>query len=179
MDTPDPPQSPPSDKGTCPGFQCAGTREVGHIYSKLSTFNDFAQDAEGGLFNKSLIERIRSTDGRSPSISPLTSESSSPFASPPHESDRELERWRPLIIPRLYVFLVKILQGHRRKGIMYSYRSVVAGKIALDHPIYHRAGINTFNEYMDLAEKAGIVELGGGKDAWVRLLPDWYDAVPY
>lgn len=124
--------------------------------------------------NKSLIGRIEHTPS-SPS-----SRTSSPFASVENESDHELERKKPMIIPTMYVFLVRILQGHRRKGITHSYRSVIASKMAHEQATYRRAGVNTFAEFMELADRNGIVELGGnGKDAWVRLLSDWYDAVPF
>jgi hypothetical protein len=95
--------------------------------------------------------------------------------------NNELERYRPFVIPDIYVTLVKILQGHRRKGIIHSYRSVIAGKISVEHAMYRRLGITTFAELMDRAERDRVVELGGGGgDAqWVRLLPDWFDAVPY
>ena len=124
--------------------------------------------------NKSLIGRIEHASS-SPS-----SGASSPFRSVENESDQELARRRPLIIPSIYVLLVKILQGHRKKGITHSYRSVIASKMAHEQPTYRRAGVNTFAEFMELADRNGVVELGGnGKDAWVRLMSDWHDAVQY
>jgi hypothetical protein len=115
---------------------------------------------------------------RSRSPSPSDSEPSSRSISP---RGNESERYRPFVVPNIYVFLVKILQGHRRKGIIHSYRSVIEGKISVEHSIYRRVGISTFVELMDRAERDGIVELGGGgvDPRWVRLLPDWFDAVPY
>jgi len=78
----------------------------------------------------------------------------------------------------MYAFLVKILQGHRRKGIEHSYRSVIEGKITVEHAVYRSIGITTFAELMDRAERDGIVRLGGGRGSqWVCLMPDWYDAV--
>jgi len=96
------------------------------------------------------------------------------------EEDDELERYRPFVIPKIYNFLVKILQNHRKRGIEQSYRSVIAGKISVEHIMYRTVGITTFDALMDHAERDGIVRLGGdGVAKWVRLMPDWFDAVSY
>ena len=46
--------------------------------------------------------------------------------------------------------------------------------------MYRTVGITTFDALMDHAERDGIVRLGGdGVAKWVRLMPDWFDAVSY
>ena len=42
--------------------------------------------------------------------------------------------------------------------------------------LYHRAGCGSFKEYIELAAKEGIVDVGGDKGlAWVSLKPDYRD----
>jgi len=44
---------------------------------------------------------------------------------------------------------------------------------------YKKAGMNSFSNYITLAEEVGIVELGGmDEKAWVSLMPQYYDALP-
>ncbi len=80
----------------------------------------------------------------------------------------------PRAVPPIFSILVNVLRGHRSKGIFCSFRSVIAGKIWKNGTTYRNAGVTTIHEFLALAEKEGIVELGGDKNsAWVSLLPRW------
>jgi len=48
-------------------------------------------------------------------------------------------------------------------------------EIARNGTTYRQAGVLRFREYVTMAEKAGIVELGGSEGtAWIALLEPWY-----
>jgi hypothetical protein len=80
----------------------------------------------------------------------------------------------PRSVPPIFSILVNVLRGHRSKGIFCSFRSVIAGKIWKNGTTYRNAGVTTIHEYLALAEREGIVELGGDKNsAWVSLSPRW------
>jgi hypothetical protein len=85
---------------------------------------------------------------------------------------------RPIIPPKFTV-LVQILQSHRSKGRYRPLRSGIAMQIAADRSTYQNAGVDRFGQYMHLAVKAGIVELGGLEgEAWVGLMSQWVNGVP-
>jgi hypothetical protein len=74
---------------------------------------------------------------------------------------------------------VRTLQTHRAKGSYRPLRSGIAIQIANQGATYRNAGVTRFGQYMDLAEEAGIVELGGvGGEAWVGLTSQWVNGVP-
>jgi len=84
-----------------------------------------------------------------------------------------------LVIPPKFTILVRTLQMHRSKRSYRPSRSEIAIQIANKGATYRNAGVTKFSQYMELAEKAGIVELGGVEgDAWVGLMSQWVNGVP-
>ncbi|KAF9533395.1 hypothetical protein CPB83DRAFT_471711 [Crepidotus variabilis] len=82
-------------------------------------------------------------------------------------------------IPPHFVILVQSLQANRNSGERRTLRTDLSLQIANDGRTYERAGVTKFRSYLNLAVQEGIVELGGNDaDAWVRLRPDWYNAIP-
>jgi len=50
-------------------------------------------------------------------------------------------------------------------------------QIAKNGSTYKAAGVAKFSQYVALAEKQGIVEIGGSEGtAWIALKRDWYNA---
>jgi hypothetical protein len=50
-------------------------------------------------------------------------------------------------------------------------------EVACNGNTYRQAGVLKFGQYVALAEKAGIVELGGSEStAWIGLMSPWSDA---
>lgn len=84
----------------------------------------------------------------------------------------------PKTVPPGFKLLVQRLEFHRSKGVSRPFRSGVAVELATqDNMLYRRAGAERFGQYVALAEKAGIIELGGREGgAWIALRPEWYGA---
>ncbi|GLB35323.1 putative NYN domain containing protein [Lyophyllum shimeji] len=84
----------------------------------------------------------------------------------------------PLVVPPIFKLLVQRLQFHRSKGFPRPFRSGIALELSTqDSTLYRRAGAERFGQYVAMAEKSGIVELGGKEGgAWIALRPEWYDA---
>ncbi|KAF9466396.1 NYN domain-containing protein [Collybia nuda] len=84
----------------------------------------------------------------------------------------------PKVVPAIFGLLVQRLEFHRSKGVLRPFRSGVAVELATqDNMLYRRAGTEKFGQYVALAEKAGIIVLGGKEGgAWIALHPDWYGA---
>lgn len=96
----------------------------------------------------------------------------------PATTPQTKEPIQPLIVPSGFEILVRVLQEHRKKGYYISYCTVIAGRISKGGTTYRAAGTNNFRQYLSLAKDKGIIELGGeGQAAWIRLTPNWYDAV--
>ncbi|KAG6815303.1 hypothetical protein H0H93_010293 [Arthromyces matolae] len=77
------------------------------------------------------------------------------------------------LIPVIYQPLVTSLQQYRSKGVHKVPRSKFAEELVKRHPgLYQRAGVLKFSQYVVLAQKAGIIRLGG-KDGneWISLRP--------
>ncbi|KAF8801458.1 DUF537-domain-containing protein [Phlegmacium glaucopus] len=73
-------------------------------------------------------------------------------------------------VPEIFKILVQCLQSHRSKGVFRPLRTHVAVEIARNGTTYRQAGVLRFGDYVALAEKAGIVELGGsGGTVWIAL----------
>ncbi|KAG6821157.1 hypothetical protein H0H93_005377 [Arthromyces matolae] len=85
---------------------------------------------------------------------------------------------QPKVVPPKFSLLVQRLEFHRSKGLSRPSRSDIALELASkDHMVYKRAGAERFGQYVALAEKEGIVELGGKEaGAWIALQPGWYNA---
>lgn len=86
------------------------------------------------------------------------------------------------VIPPKFTILVHILQWCISRGVFRPVRTGIAVELSKHKNIYRDVGITgptKFRQYMALAEKEGIVVLGGLEpDGWVGLLPKWKHAVP-
>lgn len=83
------------------------------------------------------------------------------------------------VVPPKFNILVEILRRHCSLGNSRPLRSVIAVELSKYKNIYRYAGFARFRQFMALAEKEGIVVLGGMEgDAWVALSPKWIHAVP-
>ncbi|KAG6920005.1 hypothetical protein DXG01_013354 [Tephrocybe rancida] len=85
-----------------------------------------------------------------------------------------VQQSQPKTVPPIFTLLVKRLEFHRSKGFSRPFRSGIAVELATtDNLLYKRAGVERFGQYVALAEKAGIIELGGKEGgAWIALKPD-------
>ncbi|KAG6884502.1 hypothetical protein C0993_010525 [Termitomyces sp. T159_Od127] len=85
---------------------------------------------------------------------------------------------QPKVVPPQFTLLVRRLEYHRSKGFPRPFRSGIALElVSKDNMVYRRAGTERFGQYVALAEKAGIIELGGKEGgAWIALRPEWYNA---
>ncbi|KAF7777495.1 hypothetical protein Agabi119p4_3567 [Agaricus bisporus var. burnettii] len=70
----------------------------------------------------------------------------------------------------VFIPLLQNLQRARTEGKTEVLRSVIGAVFAKDKSIYEAAGVDTFNGYITLAAKKGLVNLGGiGGKAWIAL----------
>ncbi|PPQ72083.1 hypothetical protein CVT26_006718 [Gymnopilus dilepis] len=84
---------------------------------------------------------------------------------------------QPKVVPEVFKILVECLQNHRAKGNLRPLRGSVSLQISMNGATYAKAGVAKFGQYVALAVKQGIVELGGWEGgAWISLKPDWYNA---
>jgi NYN domain len=99
-------------------------------------------------------------------VSPVAQSASNPFrptSCPP--------------VPDEFKILVQCLKTQRSQGRVRLLRSEIALKISCNGTTYRRAGVSKFNQYIAMASKAGIVELGGsGLVAWIGLREPWHNA---
>ncbi|KAF8969795.1 hypothetical protein BDZ97DRAFT_160345 [Flammula alnicola] len=81
------------------------------------------------------------------------------------------------VVPPNFKLLVQSLQTHRSNGNHRPLRSIVSLNICNNGLTYKNAGVSKFKEYAALAEKRGIVELGGREaTAWISLKPEFHGA---
>jgi hypothetical protein len=87
--------------------------------------------------------------------------------------------WQVKVVPPQFRILVNILDFHRLTGFPRPFRSGIAVELAQkDNMVYRKAGVEKFGQYVALAEKEGIVALGGKEaGAWIGLRPEWYGAI--
>jgi NYN domain len=79
-------------------------------------------------------------------------------------------------VPDKFKILIRCLKIHRSRGNLRSLRCEISSEIAQNGATYRLAGVSTFGEYVVMAEKAGIVELGGSdSNAWITLKAPWYN----
>jgi hypothetical protein len=76
-------------------------------------------------------------------------------------------------VPAHFVILIKVLQAQLREGKERVLRSQIGEQISHKGVTYQKAGANNFSDYVAMAQRAGIVELGvsDGK-AWIALTSD-------
>ena len=92
---------------------------------------------------------------------------------PPTPGPKHKPLWAP---PALWP-LVLILRSHRVKGSFIPLRSQIAVELSKKPIIYKNAGVTKFSQYLELAVKEGLVEIGGANGTeWIRLVPKWYGA---
>ena len=101
----------------------------------------------------------------SATVSAITQISENPLQPPPFS-----------VVPDIFKILIQCLKSHRSKGTFRPLRSKIALEVACNGTTYRQAGVLTFGQYVAIAEKAGIVVLGGsGGTAWVALTVPWYN----
>jgi hypothetical protein len=80
----------------------------------------------------------------------------------------------PPTVPKEFKVLIECLKSHRSKGNLRPLRSQIAIEIAHKGVTYRQAGVTKFREYAAIAEKEGIIALGGLEGtAWISLLEPW------
>ncbi|KAH6918936.1 NYN domain-containing protein [Coprinopsis sp. MPI-PUGE-AT-0042] len=92
-----------------------------------------------------------------------------PMPGPPKEQALTPDPFKPL---------VRQMQWYHSHGNYIVLRSTLGyDLVSRYNGVYKKAGVKKFMEYASMAEKAGIVELGGtGAESWIRLLPGWEKA---
>ena len=81
-----------------------------------------------------------------------------------------------IAVPDKFKILIRCLKIHRSRGNLNPLRCQISSEIAQNGTTYRLAGESSFGEYVVMAEKAGIVELGGsGSAAWITLKSPWYN----
>ena len=111
-----------------------------------------------------------------PSLMPPSSTLSSATLSSITQISTNRRQAPPITVPDKFKILIRCLKIHRSKGNCRSLRSELSSEIAQNGTTYQLAGVSTFGEYVVMAEKAGIVELGGSdSNAWITLKAPWYN----
>ncbi|KAI6028328.1 NYN domain-containing protein [Pisolithus orientalis] len=83
--------------------------------------------------------------------------------------NRKQTRWQ-------FLPLIRVLVVDRRKRIFRSNHSDIAmALMQIDKNAYKRVGATRFKHYITLAQRVGLVVLGGAEnDAWIALHPEWF-----
>ncbi|KAF8803941.1 DUF537-domain-containing protein [Phlegmacium glaucopus] len=77
-------------------------------------------------------------------------------------------------IPDKFKILIRCLKSHRSKGSLRPLRSLIGLEIANNGTTYRQAGVMNFSQYVAMAAKAGVIELGGSDGtSWVALRAPW------
>ncbi|KAF8201502.1 hypothetical protein BJ912DRAFT_945543 [Pholiota molesta] len=80
------------------------------------------------------------------------------------------------VVPLVFKSLVQTLKLQQSKGFPRPSRAVIAYMMYKSGFVYKDAGVNNFSQYAALAEKQGIVELGGNEgDGSISLTPEYRD----
>ncbi|KAI6111498.1 hypothetical protein EV401DRAFT_1990184 [Pisolithus croceorrhizus] len=109
--------------------------------------------------------------------SPVTQEPTLPVSSMPTSTVTEQATREQ--IRRQFLPLIRLLVADRHRGIFHSSRSDIARELQVDDDAYKRVGATRFKPYAALAQRAGLVVLGGderrrGDNTWIALHPDWF-----
>jgi len=114
-----------------------------------------------------------------PLIPPSSALSSSATVSPITQSS-SANRRQPTsstAVPDKFKILIRCLKTQRSRGCLHPLLCNISPEIAQNGTTYRQAGVSTLGEYLVMAEKAGIVELGGSElTAWIALKAPWYNA---
>jgi len=123
------------------------------------------------------MEHLRSTSGLSGGVnlsSQASQEKNNQQTNTPPTTDPE---YKSLCVPPTLWPLVEILRSYRMKGNFKPLRTLIAVDLSKKPVIYKNAGVTKFSQYVGLALKEGLVELGGANGTeWIRLMPKWYGA---
>ena len=111
-------------------------------------------------------------------LPPLSTLSSATVSSTTHIPANPLQPTSFTVVPDKFKILVQCLKSHRSGGSLTTLRSKIGLEINQNGTTYRMAGVSNFTEYMEMAKKAGIVDLGGfGGAAWVALKAPWYTPI--
>jgi len=110
-------------------------------------------------------------------IPPLSTSGSATVSAIPQTPTNPLHPSTPSpVVPDKFKILVQCLKSRRSKGSLRPLRSKVAIEVACNGTTYRQAGVLKFGQYAAMAEKEGIVEMGGSEaTAWIGLKAPWYD----
>jgi hypothetical protein len=112
-------------------------------------------------------------------IPPSSTLSSATLSATAQISSNRRQPTSSIAVPDKFRILIRCLKSHRSRGILSSLRCKISSEIAQNGTVttYSQAGVSTFSEYVVMAEKAGIVELGGSESTgWIALKAPWYNA---
>ncbi|KAF8638514.1 hypothetical protein AX16_010497 [Volvariella volvacea WC 439] len=106
-----------------------------------------------------------------PTASTSSAASTSTYVPPTSNQDSvDVSAFKPLVA-RLEELLKK---GKDEPG-----RSIVGEMKADKRVLFEKANVNNYTEYLELAQRLGLIRLGGGKgnSSWVKLMPEWRDII--
>lgn len=74
-----------------------------------------------------------------------------------------------------FKILIDLLEARRRsQGGSRIVRTDIGSDLAKYKAVYTQAGVSSFARYIELAQRTGIVDVGGaGNNMWVELRPEW------
>ena len=111
-----------------------------------------------------------------PSLIPTPSTSSSATVSDITQISANRRQAPSIVVPDKFKILIRCLKLHRSRSNLSPLRCEISSEIAQNGTTYRLAGVSTFDEYVVMAEKADIVELGGSdSNAWIALKAPWYN----
>ena len=112
-----------------------------------------------------------------PSLIPPSSTLSSATVSSTQTSANRRQPTPSVVVPDKFKILIRCLKTHRSRALLRPLCCNISSEIAQNGTTYRQAGVSTFGEYVVMAEKAGIVELGGSESTgWITLKGPWYNA---
>jgi len=156
-----------------PGLFGSSVGEVQHPVSRPTFYTPSPQPS----VEPPPMEHLRSTSGLSGGVnlsSQASQERNNQQTSTPPTTD---PKHKPLCIPPTLWPLVEILRSYRMKGNFKPLRTLIAVDLSKKPVIYKNAGVTKFSQYVGLALKEGLVEIGGANGTeWIRLVPKWYGA---
>ncbi|KAJ7752060.1 DUF537-domain-containing protein [Mycena metata] len=178
MPPPAPAYSANVSQGDATGPSLAhGVEELGRVpvglFSKQRMTAEIPQTAENAVSEPPLASPIlldspvRNLGAETPPQNPQTRPGPVPV---PVEKEASAKK-----VPAFFQPLIDVLKKHKSNGVIRPLRSAVGYElVGLANSVYKQAGVKSFKEFTALAEKEGIIRMGGqdGK-AWISLHPDW------
>jgi len=150
-----------------PGFFGSSVAEAQHPVSRPTFYTPSPQPS----VEPPPMEHLRSTSGLSGGVN-LQEKNNQQTNIPPTTDPKH----KPLCVPPALWPLVEILRSYRMKGNFIPLRTLIAVDLSKKPVVYKNAGVTKFSQYVGLALKEGLVEIGGANGTeWIRLVPKWHD----